>query len=179
MPRWTKFYLNAVMHATFLFAILVAMFVLVISQKEKSAIQSELQDGITTFLAPVVAQGQPLYNALLVISDAKLQNLDSVFSKADAYIDDENNRQIVEAVTIISLMVFGFAGTYLCLRLSSNFCHEIHALLLENIITFMFVGAIEYWFFTTVALKFIPTPPSYFVTTLRDEVLKQLATFIH
>jgi hypothetical protein len=37
---------------------------------------------------------------------------------------------------------------------------------MENVIIFACVGVIEYLFFTKVALKFVPAPPSLLVTSL-------------
>jgi hypothetical protein len=43
-------------------------------------------------------------------------------------------------------------------------------LFIENIITFIFIGMGEYWFFTTYATKFIPAPPSLLSKSAIDTI---------
>jgi hypothetical protein len=52
------------------------------------------------------------------------------------------------------------------LYLTCNKCTGVVGILKENIITFMFVGLVEYLFFTQIAFKYIPAPPSTMVSTL-------------
>jgi hypothetical protein len=46
-------------------------------------------------------------------------------------------------------------------------------LILKNIIIFIFVGAIEYIFFTNIAMKYIPSPPTLLVKTLITALQKR------
>jgi hypothetical protein len=49
---------------------------------------------------------------------------------------------------------------------------QLYYVLLENIITFIFVGIIEVVFFLNVALKFVPSPPSLIFTSIIDNLKK-------
>ena len=51
---------------------------------------------------------------------------------------------------------------------------DIKDTFIENIVTFIFVGVIEFWFFTNVASKFIPAPPSILFTSLLNSLKKYL-----
>jgi hypothetical protein len=87
----------------------------------------------------------------------------------------QHNKDIVNYginISIILLIMTIIIGLFL--KYSCNKCINITKVLLENIITFSFVGAIEYWFFMTFAIKFIPAPPSTLVATAIDTVKSYL-----
>jgi hypothetical protein len=53
---------------------------------------------------------------------------------------------------------------------------NLSKLIIENSITFIFIGIGEYWFFTNYALKFIPAAPSLLSNTAIDTII---ARFTH
>lgn len=64
-------------------------------------------------------------------------------------------------ISIILMIVF---------KLSAPQHINITEMLIENIGTFIFVGAIEYWFFTTYAFKYIPMPASLITNSTIDKI---------
>jgi hypothetical protein len=50
---------------------------------------------------------------------------------------------------------------------------EIKHVVLENCITFFFVGLVEIMFFINIASKFIPAPPSTIFTSLLSNLQNQ------
>jgi hypothetical protein len=98
-----------------------------------------------------------------------------LFSKEDdkrAKINDQIlfYMKMTNILIVIMLMLF----TYYLLKTKSVNIGDVKHLLFENVLTFIFIGVIEYFFFTRVALKFIPAPPSLiaksFITALNDEL---------
>ena len=67
----------------------------------------------------------------------------------------------------------------LCISFKSFYPNDINLskLFIENIITFIFIGIGEYWFFTTYASKFIPAPPSLLsksaIDTIKERFLQK------
>ena len=61
-------------------------------------------------------------------------------------------------------------------KISCGSCVNITKLIIENVLTFAFVGCIEYWFFMTYAAKFIPAPPSLLMRTAIDTIKTLLVT---
>ena len=59
-----------------------------------------------------------------------------------------------------------------------NQCIPLKDILIENGLTFFFVGIIEYLFFTKVALNFVPTKPSLLVNTFFDDINIKLGNTI-
>jgi len=68
------------------------------------------------------------------------------------------------ALFIISILLIGFV------KYSCKDCVNVSKLVTENVITFIFVGIVEFWFFTHYAFKFVPAPPSLLVSSSLDNV---------
>ena len=51
---------------------------------------------------------------------------------------------------------------------------KIEEIIIENLIIFAFVGLVEYYFFTRIALKFVPVEPSFiskqFINSLKEKL---------
>jgi len=67
---------------------------------------------------------------------------------------DSYGKAIIGFLLIITLM--------LCISFKYYYPQDVNLtkLFIENMLTFIFIGAGEYWFFTTFAVKFVPAPPS-------------------
>jgi hypothetical protein len=98
-----------------------------------------------------------------------------LFSKEDdkrAKINDQIlfYMKMTNILIVIMLILF----TYYLLKTKNVFLEEVKYLLFENILTFIFIGVIEYFFFTRVALKFIPAPPSLIAKSFMTALNKDL-----
>jgi hypothetical protein len=76
---------------------------------------------------------------------------------------------IAISLTIISALLF----TIFKYTLETDI--NILEIILENILTFTFVGTIEYWFFTTYAFNYIPMPASLISTNIIDKIKELLS----
>ena len=99
----------------------------------------------------------------------------NLFSKNNTTREKLNNQifseiKMINFLLILFLIIFvgtlNFAGI-----LSMN---EFKYILLENTITFIFVGIVEIIFFLNIALKFIPVPPSLIFKSLIESLKKNL-----
>ena len=177
MPTWAKFYLNILMHISLLMTILSMLFFTVIMPAERNALKNEIENGLSTFLTPLLTPGSPFAIVLDNIPTSLLKQSLQGFNTPDFYISDMNERLVAQAVTMCVILVLMFVGSYVALRFSCGFCPEIVSLILENLCTFAFVGIIEYLFFTRVALHYVPTLPSFFVTSILEETKTLLVSF--
>lgn len=85
----------------------------------------------------------------------------SLFSKEDAMRQSINNEVFFYIkFTNILLVVILLLFTFYLLKTNSITIDQIKEISIENILTFICVGAIEFLFFTNVAMKYIPTDPS-------------------
>ena len=55
-------------------------------------------------------------------------------------------------------------------KLSNISCINLTKLLTENLLTFIFIGFIEYWFFINYAFKYIPVKPSLLISSFIDNI---------
>jgi hypothetical protein len=74
-------------------------------------------------------------------------------------------------IIIIVFSLFFTIYTYSTGNLSGK---EIFHIVMENLVTFIFVGMIELWFFLNVASQFIPAPPSLIFVSLFTSIKKIL-----
>lgn len=100
---------------------------------------------------------------------------EKLFSEEDLTRQKVNNEillymKIINILLILTLLFFGF---YL-LKTNSLEKNEMKTIVLENILTFICVGFVEYLFFTKIILKFVPAPPSTIVTSLISSLKKEL-----
>jgi len=87
---------------------------------------------------------------------------------------NRNNENIIAYSIIISISLSVISIILMIVfKIAAPTHINITELLLENIGTFIFVGAIEYWFFTTYAFNYIPMPASLMTNSVIDEI-KQL-----
>lgn len=74
-------------------------------------------------------------------------------------------------VILVVFLLFFIGYIYFTGNLSGK---EIFHIVMENIVTFVFVGMIELWFFLNVASQFIPAPPSLIFVSLFTSIKKIL-----
>jgi hypothetical protein len=85
----------------------------------------------------------------------------SLFSKEDPMRQSVNNEVLFYIkFTNILLILFLLLFAFYLLKTKSITMDQIKEIGIENILTFICVGAIEFLFFTNVAMKYIPTDPS-------------------
>ena len=114
--------------------------------------------------------------------------IDSISSNTllDSYIQEYSKPHYVTSLNNTSLLDNGlyviiiFSAIAILMittvKISCGLCTNVTKLLIENVLTFSIVGAVEYWFFMTYAAKFIPAPPSLLMSTAIDTIKTLLVT---
>lgn len=97
----------------------------------------------------------------------------NLFSKEDITRKSINNEVFfyIKFTNILLIVFLVLFALYLVNTKSIN-THQIKEICLENILTFILVGAIEFIFFTNVAMKYIPTEPSLLFTSFFNNFRK-------
>jgi len=86
-----------------------------------------------------------------------------------------HNKAVINYGINICIILFLITFTLIVfMKYSCNKCIPVTKILLENIITFTFIGGVEFWFFMTYASKYTPAPPSTLVATAFNTVKKFL-----
>jgi len=104
-----------------------------------------------------------------------IQNYLKQYSKRNYVLNLHNDNVLIYGQCIIA---FTYIITILfCIIFKYQYPTNINLtkLFTENIITFIFIGAGEYWFFTAYAAKFIPAQPSLLSRTAIDTIKSRLS----
>jgi hypothetical protein len=97
-----------------------------------------------------------------------------LFSKED-YTRSKINNEVFFYIkfTNILLIVFLILFVFYLLKTKTVNITQINEVFLENLLTFMMVGIIEFLFFNNVAMKYIPSEPSLIFTSFIDGFNKE------
>lgn len=167
------FAMNVLLHCILLFTFLSLFFFLYISKVEEGVFQSEVGNLIDDSIKSSVLnnpQTQQLLKPLIPV----LKRYEKIY-ETDTDFTKERNRSIQFTAGFVIIFLVGILITIIAtLYVGCNHELEIKGILLENIVIFMFVGIIEYIFFTKIAVHFIPVVPSLMVTTVINKLKEQL-----
>lgn len=166
-PKYsTYFSLDIMIHTTILFTFLATFFFLYVSKIEEKAFQSEISDLIDENLSKIVLENENLLKPIVMPAKPILTRLQKVYAKPDRYTTEKNRLIKLAAVFVLILLLCTIFTIVLTVKLDCGKNVNIGHIILENIIVFIFVAIVEFWFFTNIAIKYIPTSPSLMVNTL-------------
>lgn len=182
--------INIILHVLILFSFLTILYFSVIAPLEKKSFEDEIKNQIKSSLSEQLTdfKNESEYTEQICnIVNTKIQDengnevpiIDQLINNLsdESPIITEHNKWITgTAISIISILLIGviiYINT-----LSSTCCKQMNIgyIIKENIITFIFIGIVEYLFFTQIAFKYIPAPPSTLVNSLinnfKDSLIK-------
>jgi hypothetical protein len=139
-----------------------------VTKLTKEAFEKEISHLIEGNIDKMVYNLDPETKNKLVLF-TKMVPLDRLIKKYEEpsdYVEEHNNWVKLSAMAIALIGVVVLALLIYLLYNTCGQCIPLNHLLMENAIVFIFVGIVEYLFFTRVAMKFIPAPPSLLVTSL-------------
>jgi hypothetical protein len=129
---------------------------------------SNLNDSQNNMLQIIIAEY--LYNNQYMLNNYIEQN--STIND----IVNRNNETVIAYSFIASISLIVITSFLMIMfKLSAPQRVNLSELLIENIGTFIFVGILEYWFFTTYAIKYIPTPASLIANSSIDKIKSLLS----
>lgn len=170
-----KFGINIILHVTFLFTILTALFVFYTSKLLEDSVNGQVIDLLNDNIADKkILVTDKLNKALHTSIDLKYFNFDkikNVFGMENS--ERLNNNKLVK--TILALLITFFILMFIIsVLVAKSLCNDVSVkeLLVENIIIFVLVGIIEFTFFTKIILKYIPGYPSTLSKTVIETLKK-------
>lgn len=172
--RTTISSLNIVLHMMILFTFLSIFFFAYISKVEEQTFKDEigglLEKSIMNAMqahkeqiTPVVHQIKP---ALVYIQN-QYSTPERVTLRTNIMI------KFLAAFTVLLLLCI-FITIVLTSILECKHSVPVGKLVIENVILFIFVGIVEYMFFTNIAIKYIPSPPTLLVKTIINRLKEKL-----
>lgn len=158
---------DILIHVTILFSFLSAFFFMYISRIESDAFKNELGGLIKDKINELVDKNPEI---VFELSDQK-----QYIQRLATHYNTETKESLQRNIMIKFLSVFTvliLLAIILSIILTTYFeCDKkinLGSILLQNIIIFIFIGIVEYNFFTRVAAKYTPVVPSLMTTTMLD-----------
>ena len=162
------FTINVVVHVLILFTFLTMFFIFFVSKLTKEMFEAEISHLIGHNIEDLVDKldEETKTNLKLFTKAVPLDKLVKKFEEPSEYVLEHNRwvKLSAIAIAIVGVVVLG-----LVLYILYNTCGQcvpLKHILMENVIVFACVGVVEYLFFTRIALKFVPAPPSLLVSSL-------------
>lgn len=162
------FSVNVFTHVLILFIFLTAFFILFVSKLTKDMFETEISHLIDGSIDVMLRSlDDDTKKKLVLFTNAvPLEKLINKYKDPSEYVLEHNKWVGLSAMTaalvgIIILVLILYVLYNTCGR-----CVPLKEILLENVIVFACVGVVEYLFFTRIALKFVPAPPSLLVSSL-------------
>ena len=182
--------LDSLLHIFILLTFLTLFYVLYAAKMERHALNQELKSTIHSKI-PLSLQKIdkehfaepnrefPSVQETLHTAIPALERLKNVYAGPDKATSTYNNILFgISGAVCAALFLIILAITLTLYRSCKLNHHNIHFLdiIRENVFIFLIVGAVEMVFFTKVATKWIPTPPSAMVKTLLKTLRDSLKT---
>jgi hypothetical protein len=104
-----------------------------------------------------------------------MKKLEAYFNQPSKHVAVQNKWIKRTALAITVVLMIMVTMLFVTLKYSCQTCIPFMEIIKENLIVFAFVGAVEYFFFTKIAMKFIPAPPSLMVRTFVESVQKEFS----
>ncbi len=167
-----KFFLNIAIHVTILFSILSILFIYYITHLTSNLLNGHFtgiinkyfKDNTNNLKNYIKTNNLPFNN---YINNFDYNYYEKVYSKQDLTRKLINEQVINKIINVNILLVIITILYCITLLLTNNISYgDIKDLIIENIISFSIIGVIEYLFFTNIAFKFVPSPPSHILKSL-------------
>ncbi|ARF09484.1 hypothetical protein Indivirus_1_107 [Indivirus ILV1] len=168
--------INAILHIFILFLILSLFFRFYVSNVIKNALNNELENLINENVENAInknlseTQKKELNK---IASSESTERLHKYYDQENKIVATNNNWLFRDMFTITGIL---FVLTLLIIITSYLLCSGINIskLILENVLIFIGVGIVEFMFFTFVATKYSPAPPSLMVKSILENLNKSL-----
>lgn len=166
--------LDVMIHILILFTFLSLFFFMYVSKIETAAFEDEIGNNLEKSLTDILDKNRK--NVLPAIDKIRpaLVQLQNTYSAPLLYSTEKNRLLRFTAVFIALLLLCAILSIVITLKVDCGKDSGIWHIIVENAVVFIFIGMVEYWFFTNVAIKYVPTSPSLMVDTMIETVKKEL-----
>jgi hypothetical protein len=173
MTTKTETVVNVLLHVLILFTILTLIFWFVIRKVEAQSITDELNNNINTYLDHY--KDSSVLQRLVKDNSSELEVLNNMYSKPEP-VTEMNNKWLLQTnilyVVILFVILLSILFTIRFVYNTTDF--PILQIIKENMVIFLFIGAVEIWFFLNIGTKFIPTKPSMLIENIRKDLIAKL-----
>lgn len=163
MSDYINLFYSVYIHLFLLFVFLSIFFWTVISKTESRSINNEITRSVNAGLKNFKIPSQ-------YVTDSNGSYLLGLYQGQDITVS-RNNDQLFQMNIIIAVLIF--IGLLATIYVRYAFCgklFDIFEVLGENGLILIMVGAIEYYFFTRIASKYVPVKPSYLPSVVKEKL---------
>ena len=172
-PANVTFFINVIIHVFILLMIVSGFFFIYVSQLAKDKFRGELSDVISENLGDALRGADSDGYIKNVLGRVDLQKFKDYYDRPDPAAATENIWLFRTTVMIVIVLVLLLVIVVVLVKL---FCRRIPfgSVLVENLVLFTLVGAVEICFFLFIARNFVPTKPSLIVQTTIESVKENI-----
>jgi len=170
-----SFNINLFFHFLVLLTFLTIFFISFISKISTNAFNDEVSN-LTSGI--VKSNIQPLKKETSFNESVKMLPLQTLYDSYNNIHEGTKNRNDGLVNNLILFVVFSwilFIVIIVLLQYTCNIDLNLEEVILENAITFCFVGLFEYYFFTRIANSYIPVEPSFisqeFLNSIKNKII--------
>ena len=166
LKKRTYIGINITVHVIILFSFLCLFFFLYVSKMESQAFKDEVGSLIKKTVPAVLNPRKESVAPLLQKASPFLEYVKNQYSSPEKSSEKQNYYIKFFAGFVVLFLSSIALSIILTLQFDCSKHVPIKKILLENTVTFILVGIIEYLFFTKFAAKFIPAPPTLMIKTI-------------
>ena len=163
---------DVLIHVIILFSFLSIFFFMYISKLESDAFKNELGDMISKQVNSLLDKN-PDIKTTPEMSMIIRRFMEKYNTETRGTLERNIMLKFLAVFTVLVLL-----GIVLTIVLTVSLeCHEkinITSIVLQNVVVFIFIGIVEYMFFTNVAAKYIPVMPSLMSTTILNTLKSEM-----
>ena len=118
-----------------------------------------------------------LYSIINSDNNSKIfDNYIQQYNKPNYVIDTHNTGILSYGKNISIIFLVISIILIISIKIACPNCLNITKLFVESILTFVFIGIVQYWFFTNYVFKFVPASPSLLYTSVVDAIKANIKT---
>lgn len=165
-----SFAINMAMHSLILFSFLSVFFIQYISKLASKTFNHELAEIMESVLGGPIREAKKIPLVQEVLDTLPLDKLQQVYGKQDKAVQSHNDG-LFTSILISNILLWGMLIiVILLINYSCGKNIDIKSIAVENGLTFMFIGVVEYLFFSLIAFKFVPVEPSFISQQMLEKV---------
>jgi hypothetical protein len=172
---WVKLGLNTLLHIFILLLFLTLFFEFILSKTIINAFNGEISPYISSIVPSKLDDLNKKSGGKLCtgLKNYDLAHLEKVYDKPFPEVERNNKYVLFMAVGLSLFSIFLFISMYIVITKTCKIKASLGDILLENIIIFILVGAIEFGFFKFIISKYIPVPPSVMINSVVSDLKEQ------
>jgi hypothetical protein len=174
----TYLLLNTVLHVFILYSFLSVFFIFYISKIEREAFDDEFSTVVQVNMAKVLVNADQKLDGkvktLLKGASPILTVLNNMYSKPSKDVETYNKWLFGMSFSVSVVLILTFITITGVLKMSCGTCIPLLHLIKENVLIFIIIGLAEFMFFSRIASKFVPVPPSLLINSMISRLKENL-----